>query len=182
MDDSQRFDDIYRRHHRAVLAYCARRSSRSDAWDATSEVFVVAWRRLSDVPDDNPLPWLIGVAHRVLANQRRGTRRRIGLTQRIKTSARPEDVPSPENQLVRHEEERQVIAALAKLPELDREIITLALWDELDRNDIAMALGLKRNTVDKRLERAKKRLANEFTATDSLRSATQPAYEQGGSA
>ena len=74
------FATLYRQHHRAVLAYCARRASPADAWDAASEVFVVAWRRLNDVPAvEHARPWLYGVAFRVLANQRRSTHRRIRL-------------------------------------------------------------------------------------------------------
>jgi RNA polymerase sigma-70 factor (ECF subfamily) len=34
--------------------------------DVVAETFLVAWRRLDDVPAD-PLPWLYGVARRVLA-------------------------------------------------------------------------------------------------------------------
>ena len=44
------FERLYAVHHRAVLAYCARRVSRWDAWDAAAEVFVVAWRRIEDIP------------------------------------------------------------------------------------------------------------------------------------
>jgi hypothetical protein len=44
------FEQLYSAHHRAILAYCARRCSLWDAWDAAAEVFVVAWRRVVDVP------------------------------------------------------------------------------------------------------------------------------------
>jgi RNA polymerase sigma-70 factor, ECF subfamily len=36
---------------------------------------LTAWRRLDEVPDP-ALPWLLGVARRVVANQRRGEQRR----------------------------------------------------------------------------------------------------------
>ena len=51
------------------------------AQDAVSETFLVAWRRLADVPTGaDTLPWLYGVARRVLANQRRGNQRRADLS------------------------------------------------------------------------------------------------------
>ncbi len=50
--------------------------------DVVAEVFVVCWRRFEDVPAD-PLPWLLGVARRVLSTQRRGERRRGALRERL---------------------------------------------------------------------------------------------------
>ena len=70
------FVHLFDEHHRAVLAYFLRRLDRDDAYDATADVFVVAWRRLDDVPQgEEALPWLYGVARRVLSNQLRGVRR-----------------------------------------------------------------------------------------------------------
>jgi RNA polymerase sigma-70 factor (ECF subfamily) len=46
------------------------RPTRDERFEGLAETFLVAWRRLDDVPDD-PLPWLYRVARRVLANQRR---------------------------------------------------------------------------------------------------------------
>ena len=46
LSQTTQFNRIYDRHHRSVLAYCLRRTSESDAYDATSEVFSVAWRPL----------------------------------------------------------------------------------------------------------------------------------------
>ena len=64
------FERLYRANYDRVLAYGLRRTDPERARDATAETFVVAWRRLADVPPD-PLPWLLGVARRVLANERR---------------------------------------------------------------------------------------------------------------
>jgi len=59
-----------------------RRVNPSTADDVVAEVFVVCWRRLDEVPVD-PLPWLLGVARRVLSTQRRGERRRGALRDRL---------------------------------------------------------------------------------------------------
>jgi DNA-directed RNA polymerase specialized sigma24 family protein len=48
-----------------------------------AETFLTAWRRLDDVPaGDEARLWLYGVARRMLANQRRGARRRSSLADR----------------------------------------------------------------------------------------------------
>lgn len=33
---------------------------------------MTAWRRIADIPDGSELPWLYGVARRVVMNHRRG--------------------------------------------------------------------------------------------------------------
>ena len=59
------YQGFFKMHHAAVLSYYARRASRADAWDATSEVFVVALRRFDEIPADSPRAWLLGVARKV---------------------------------------------------------------------------------------------------------------------
>jgi hypothetical protein len=64
-----RFAELYRDHGRFVLAYALRRAVPEDAADVVAETFLVAWRRLDDVPGDGRARlWLYGVAHRVLAD------------------------------------------------------------------------------------------------------------------
>jgi RNA polymerase sigma-70 factor (ECF subfamily) len=74
-DAQQRFERLFRTHHAAVLAYVRRRASTERVDDAVAETFLVAWRRLDRVPDE-PLPWLLGVARKVLATGARAERRR----------------------------------------------------------------------------------------------------------
>jgi len=78
----QRFESLYRDHAPQVLGYLRRRTDRDDARDVAAEVFAVVWRRLDDVPDP-AVPWLLGVARRQLANDRRGRRRRDALILRV---------------------------------------------------------------------------------------------------
>ena len=79
MDRQARFEQLYRAHAGAVRAYAVRRA-RSDAIadDVVSDVFLVVWRRLDDVPD-RPVPWLLLIARRALANRRRSGRRAAAL-------------------------------------------------------------------------------------------------------
>src|SRR6202012_2965598 len=66
--------------------YARRRVAPDLAADVAAEVFVIAWRRLADLPE-SPLPWLYGVARRVVANQIRAEGRAARLQDRI--SAQP---------------------------------------------------------------------------------------------
>ncbi len=175
------FVRLYNAHHRQVLAYCARRTSKPDAWDAAAEVFLVAWRRLDEVPPpDEQRAWLLGVAYRILANQRRSDHRRRRLIQRAARSGH-ESVPRPDELVVRSEESQRVVEALARLQPPDREIIQLTLWDELSPTDIAKVLGISRGAVDQRYYRAKERLGAELKRRRRPgRSATQATTEKGG--
>lgn len=66
--------ELYEQFAGRVLAYARRHANRDDAEDVVAETFHVAWRRRDVVPDE-PLPWLIGVAHNVLRSQWRVSRR-----------------------------------------------------------------------------------------------------------
>src|ERR1700759_4360510 len=124
MDDQARFDAMYREHGGAVRRYVRRRSDAQWADDVVADVFVVAWRRLDEVPED-PLPWLLGVARRVLANRRRGDaradalRRRIGSEQRVRAEAANDG----------DHDATVVWAALGTLSERDREVLLLVAWE-----------------------------------------------------
>jgi RNA polymerase sigma-70 factor, ECF subfamily len=82
MERRLRFELLYAKYAPAVKAYALRRTEISIVDDVVAEVFVVCWRRFEEVPVD-PLPWLLGVARRVLSTQRRGERRRGALRERL---------------------------------------------------------------------------------------------------
>lgn len=161
-DDERRFRAIYEAHYAAVLAYTRRRTrDPDDVQDAVAETFTVAWRRSGELLDpDTALPWLYGVARRVLANQRRANRRRLDLTGRLRGQAT--GVVDTETQVLTGEERRTVLAALARLRESDQEILRLAVWEELSHRDIAAIVDCAESAVAVRLHRARNRLAREI--------------------
>jgi len=74
-----KFEQLYEEYRLPVLAYCTRRVGPSDAPDACSETFLVAWRRLDDLPaEPKTLPYLYGIAGKVVSNQLRSFRRHPG--------------------------------------------------------------------------------------------------------
>ena len=85
MERRVKFELLYGEHAPAVKAYVLRRAQASVADDLVAEVFMVCWRRLDELPAE-PLPWLLGVARRVLSTQRRGERRWLALHRRLAES------------------------------------------------------------------------------------------------
>lgn len=175
--DDAVFEQLYERHHRAVAAYCVRRVGSADAPDAVAEVFTVAWRRLDDVPGgDQSLPWLYGVARRVVSHQWRGARRRRRLLERA-GSVRLVPQPAPEAVAVASAEHQMIRDAVAQLGEMDREVLLLSAWEGLTHQQIAAVLGCTRAAIDKRMTRAKARLARRY---ESVAGIDTPRHEETG--
>ncbi|HLW95861.1 MAG TPA: sigma-70 family RNA polymerase sigma factor [Solirubrobacteraceae bacterium] len=147
---------LYERFAPLVYGYALRRSDRETAEEVTAEVFLVAWRRREDLPAE-PLPWLYGVARRVLSQQRRGAGRRRALRDRLRyASTGPVETALELS-------DRSLAAALARLSEGDREALLLRYWEELAPERVAEALGCSRGAAAVRLHRARRRLARELT-------------------
>ena len=155
--DEALFRRLYADHFRAVVAFCVRRSEQpDDAADAVADIFLVAWRRLGDVPSgDEALPWLYGVGRRVLANQRRSLRRRERLGAKLRSSLAEAYVPDPAESTGDVE---RVRTALGTLSSADRELLQLVGWEHLQPHEVAVVLGLPAATVRTRLTRARARL------------------------
>src|SRR5579875_2095658 len=81
-----RFTELYDQNVEAVRRYVWRRGPLL-VDDVVAETFLVAWRRLDDVPS-NALPWLITVARNTLLNERRHARRQTALSDRIAAEPR----------------------------------------------------------------------------------------------
>ena len=165
----RRFERVYTDCYAAVLRYCLRRTNREDALDATAETFLVAWRRMSDLPAGRELPWLYGVAFRVLANQRRASARRAAALPRLRSVADAPGRGQPELVVLQGEESADLVAALDRLSPSDQELIRLAGWEELDRDALALAVGCTANAATKRLNRALDRLGRELGVPDRVR-------------
>jgi RNA polymerase sigma-70 factor (ECF subfamily) len=158
----RRFDELYSRYFREVLAYCMRRGSADDAYDAANEVFAIAWRRLADIPaGEEARPWLFVVAKRVLYRRRRSVKRFRRLVEKA-GGVRYHGGPDPETVVVQRAEYAAVLQAASRLGVRDREVLNLAAWEGLPHSEIAEILGCSIAAVDQRLHRAKQRLAKQY--------------------
>ena len=146
---SDRFERVVAEVYEPLQRYLLRRTDPATADDVLGEALLVLWRRLDDVPDDAPLPWAYAVARRCLANARRSAARQERLTERL-AAERPAGEADGED----------LGAALAALPEDDRELLRLWAWEQLPPREIATVLGISANAASIRLHRAKKRLKN----------------------
>jgi RNA polymerase sigma factor (sigma-70 family) len=155
-EHEEHFRRVYAATFEPLLAYALRRVEQpADAADIVAETFLVAWRRRREIPADGEARlWLYGVARRVLANHHRGDVRRERLGQRLRQrltafSADPA-AEVPERLAIR--------AALARLSELDREVLLLTVWEGLEPREAAQVLDVSAAAVRTRLSRARARL------------------------
>lgn len=160
--DRARFETLYRQHVRSVLRYALARVPSDQANDVVADTFLVAWRRLREVPPE-PLGWLLAVARNVLATHARSGARRAALGVKLAGHSGGELVDDVAEQSA----DRQcVLQAFARLNEVDREVLRLVAWDSLTRDQAARALGVSRLSFGVRLHRARRRFAAELAALE----------------
>jgi RNA polymerase sigma factor (sigma-70 family) len=177
----ERFTRLYEMHYLAVLGYCARRVDRSDAEDVSSEVFTVLWRRMESFDPDAALPWLYSVALGLIKNRRRSARRGLALTGKVRGNHVIGASPSADMLVVMNEQDGEILAALGRLREKDREVLRLSVWEEMSAKDIGLVVGCSTSAAEQRVHRAKKRLASKFSPTAQYRSNPSPlSLEEGG--
>lgn len=160
----ERFERLYWDHYGAVLAYALSRDRPDVAKDATAETFLVAWRRLDDAPAE-PLAWLLGIARRCLSTGRRGGRRREALLVRLQEAVPGGGTASgdPADAVA---ERSTVLAALARLRPVEREVLLLTSLAKLTPAEAAAGLGCSRATFDVRLHRARARFQDALDLED----------------
>jgi RNA polymerase sigma-70 factor, ECF subfamily len=155
---------MFAAHHDAVRRYVVRRQSGVLVDDAIADTFLVAWRRLDEIPD-RTLPWLLGVARRVLADQRRAVRRRRSLSERLHVDALTDGVGrdwAPPAGLT-----PELASALGALTEHEREALLLVAWDELSATDAARVAGCSAAAFRVRLHRARRRVADRLVVQEA---------------
>lgn len=141
------FDDLTR--------YAERRVIGSAVDDVVADTFLVAWRRVAELPAEpsEARAWLFAVARRVLANTHRGRRRSHAVAVRIASQPRHHDDDAA---TVAHRVD--LARAFARLTPRDQEALALVAWDGLTTAEAASALEISTSAFSVRLSRARRRL------------------------
>ena len=142
------FEAVFATVYEPLQRYLRRRVDAETADDVLGEVVIVLWRRRSDIPAHQPLPWCYGVARRCLANAIRGSERRLRLVRRLEVEA---SRPTTSGYTVLDD-------ALALQSPDDRELLRLWAWEQLTSAEIAQVLGITSNAASIRLHRAVKKV------------------------
>jgi RNA polymerase sigma factor (sigma-70 family) len=163
-DSKQHFTGLYDEYYRRVLRYALQHADPGCAEDVASETFLIAWRRLAEIPQP-PLPWLLGVARNLLRQQFGRTRREQRLTDRI--SAMTSDADLLAWDAGEHVVERAAaLDALGSLQADDVEALTLVTWHGLSAAEAADVVGCSPHAFTVRLHRARRRLTEALRRCD----------------
>lgn len=162
----QRFELVAAQVYEPLQRYLRRRVAPDDAADVLSDALLTIWRRLDDVPEDEPLPWSYGVARRALANHRRGAERHLRLVEKMTAEA----TVSPSHEF----EDPALEQALAELSKADQELLRLWAWEQLEPREIAVVLQTSPNAVSLRLGRVKSKLESKLSRQDSSPAGQKP--------
>jgi len=144
----ERFRAVFS-HLGSVTAYARRRGSR-DADAIAAEAMTIAWRRLADVPKDDPRPWLFATARNLVWAEARKSAAQAEL------SARSSEPAGAAPEL--HELDPRLARALAGLSRADLELLLLIAWEGLTPGQAAQSLGINPVACRVRLSRARRRL------------------------
>ncbi|MFI9486975.1 RNA polymerase sigma factor [Promicromonospora sp. NPDC052451] len=160
---------LWNEHAGRVLAYASRHVDAHEAQEIVAETFLVAWRRIQEVPDP-PLPWLLVVARNTISNHVRTTVRRRRTESEFEKLERL--VMPREGVDVTTEERDAVLRGLRGVSDDDREVLLLTGWDGLTPAEAAQVLGCSATTYRARLSRARKRFERAAQADGQSDSAT----------
>jgi RNA polymerase sigma factor (sigma-70 family) len=163
MPDADAVRALYERHVDAVFRFAVRRCRNpEDVADLVSTVFLEMFSAASsyDRRRGEVRVWLLGIAARCLADQRRSDYRRSELASRLGSA--------PELRVDEHERVEAMLdaarlapsaeRALAELTEAEQALFLLVAHDELTVADAARALGLSPVAGRMRLARARRKL------------------------
>lgn len=173
-----RLETMFRQYAPRILDYARHRGATlTEAEDVVSEVFIVLTRRVDDAPAET-LPWLYGVARKVLGNQLRSAKRRNALNQRSEEAAmwasrsyQDLSAAAARNLAIRQ--------SLSTLPEKDREALLLVAWDGLRYDEAAQALGCTHAALRQRISRARRRLLAQIEGIRTYPDTEWPTVESG---
>lgn len=162
--DADAFAAFFRRHERVVTRFAIARSADADeVADVVSETFLAALRGAGRYVPEHPhaVPWLLGIAIRVLLRRQRSARRRLRLRARV-AGTMPRYVGGEADAIARAVDAArrrpELDAALSALPARERAVLELVAHADLSPAEAAVALGISANAARLRLSRARSRM------------------------
>ena len=172
-EQPEAFTELYRRHAAAVFRYAISRLGRDVADDLVAETFLVAFERRNtyDAAVPGALPWILGIATRLIRRRRRqeadlwrlvAAVGGVGGDGTLHSGHDPSD--EIDARLDADTAVKSISAAIARLPKRDRDVLMLSAWSELDSAGIAIALGIPEGTVRSRLHRVRRILRTQLAA------------------
>jgi RNA polymerase sigma factor (sigma-70 family) len=127
-----------------------------DPQDTAQEAFIRIHAALPRLRDRDAV---LAYLRRTVINLSRSRHRHLRLVRRRQWELVPANVESAEASVTRAEANREVLDAVGRLDQRQREILTLRYWGQLSAPEIAAALDIPGGTVKSSMSRALRKLA-----------------------
>jgi RNA polymerase sigma factor (sigma-70 family) len=155
------FAAIFDRYYGVIHSYAARRLGPALADDVAAETFLIAFaaRQKYDRSRPEARPWLFGIACNLIARHARAEVREYRALARACVPETAEGDPDRiEGRLDAQAYRGPLAAALAEVPQGDRDVLLLVAWAQLTSEEAGEALGIPAGTARSRLHRARRRI------------------------
>lgn len=166
--DTEAFTRLVEIYQTPVYNLCYRMlNNAGDAEDAAQETFLRAYQSIRRYDNSRSFPtWLLSIAAHYCIDQIRKQRMSLVSTE---DSVYPELMdmsPGPESSVSRIEERKEIQAILDTLQSVDRAAVVMYYWYEMSYEEIGEALDLTLSAVKSRLHRARRAMAEQWTARE----------------
>lgn len=155
-DREDTFRTLYESVYSDLIRFVQRRAHPDHAEDVVADAFLVVWRRLAELPDDqeDARAWIYGITRNILLNSHRSEQRRHSLGVRLADATAISDDSGADLVATRVDLGR----AWRLLSELHQETLGLAIFEELKAPQAAAVLGISPVAFRLRLSRARRAL------------------------
>jgi RNA polymerase sigma-70 factor (ECF subfamily) len=165
--NSAAWDTLFRRYQLPLYVYVFELVHHEQtSLDLVQETFLAAVKHLGTLRDDNKFgSWLFGIAHQKCIQQ---WRRQSGKEQLLDEipDAPDESQDSPDDWVIRREQEAEFMSLLEQLPLPQRSALLLHFIEDFSLEEIARITETQIGTVKSRLHYAKKSLRKLLEATN----------------
>lgn len=168
--DIEALGELVEEYRRPLFGFIIKMTEgRGDADEIFQEVWLRAIKRLSSFKGGNFLSWLFRIAHNLVIDRARKSKREVDLVSR-ETGDNPESLedripdegPGPAIIAREHDTQRVISAALKVLPAEQREVFLLRSEGDMSFKEIAEVQGVSINTALARMQYALEKLRREL--------------------
>lgn len=153
-------EELFHTHHMRLVRLAVLLGAEADAEDVVAEAFYELHRRFAQLRSEEAA---VRYLRAIVVNLIRMRTRHIQVTRRALEDS-PVDVASAESAALLREDQRAVVAALATLPDRQREALVLRYWGGLREAEIADAMGISAGAVKSHVSRGMASLSTRLGA------------------
>lgn len=167
--DAEAFNELVNRHHSKIYGLAYRMlGNPEDAADATQETFLEAYKSIKAFRFQSQFgTWLysigINTCQQYIRKSQSHERKLTAYTRETEVDGTVSEMDSPERAMVNTEQNEMVQGAIDRLPQKQREVVTLYYMQHLKYREIAEILKCSEGTVASRLNQALKNLKRKLS-------------------